>query len=86
MIRSFLVYMFLCVYSFGLTMATTSVQTVLGAASTNVHVDAPFARTLVDKAMAQHADIRELGIHAVPPGNTNNVIIACNIRAKSQRP
>jgi hypothetical protein len=63
-----LAYMLLCVYSFGLTTATTSAQTASGTASTNVPVDAPFAQTLVDKAMAQHADIRELGIHAVPTG------------------
>ncbi len=33
--------------------------------------------------MAQHSDIGKLGIHAVPPAATDNVIIACNIRSKN---
>jgi hypothetical protein len=48
-----------------------------------VHVDAPFAQSLVDKEMANHSDIGKLGIHAIPPGATDNVIIACNIRSKN---
>lgn len=48
-----------------------------------VHVDAPLAQSLVDKEMANHSDIGKLGIHAIPLGATNNVIIACNIRSKN---
>jgi hypothetical protein len=48
-----------------------------------VHVDAPFAQALVDKEMANHRDIKKLGIHATPPGEADNVIIACNIRSKN---
>ena len=52
-------------------------------ASEYVHVDAPFAQSLVDKEMASHSDIGKLGIHAIPPGAADNVIIACNIRSKN---
>jgi len=49
--------------------------------STYMHVHAPFAETLVNKVKAAHDDqIVKLGIHAVPPGEKDNVIIA-NITA-----
>jgi hypothetical protein len=42
-----------------------------------MHVHAPFAQSLVTKVKAAHNDeIVKLGIHAVPPGETDNVIIA----------
>jgi hypothetical protein len=42
-----------------------------------MHVHAPFAEDLVNKVDAAHSDeIVKLGIHAVPPGETDNVIIA----------
>jgi hypothetical protein len=45
--------------------------------STYMHVHAPFAQSLVVKVKAAHEDqIVKLGIHAVPPGETDNVIIA----------
>jgi hypothetical protein len=45
--------------------------------STYMHVNAPFAQTLVVKVKAAHDDqIVKLGIHAVPPSETDNVIIA----------
>jgi hypothetical protein len=45
--------------------------------STYMHVHAPFAQTLVMKEKASRGDqIVKLGIHAVPPGETDNVIIA----------
>lgn len=45
--------------------------------STYMHVHAPFAQSLVEKVKAAHTDeIVKLGIHAVPPGETDNVIIA----------
>jgi len=45
--------------------------------STYMHVNAPFAQTLVMKVKAAHDDqIVKLGIHAVPPGEKDNVIIA----------
>src|ERR1700744_1321073 len=45
--------------------------------STYMHVHAPFAEELVNKVKAAHNDeIVKLGIHAVPPGEKDNVIIA----------
>jgi hypothetical protein len=45
--------------------------------STYMHVNAPFAQSLVVKVKAAHEDqIVKLGIHAVPPSETDNVIIA----------
>jgi hypothetical protein len=44
--------------------------------STNMHVNAPLAQDVVAKVKAKHDDIVKLGIHAVPPGETDNVIIA----------
>lgn len=83
MVRRISVCMFVYLLSFGLIASTAHGQKASAAASTYLHVDAPFAQTLVDKVMAQHSDIGKLGIHAVPPGATDNVIIACNIRSKN---
>lgn len=45
--------------------------------STYMHVHAPYAEELVNKVKAAHNDeLVKLGIHAVPPGETDNVIIA----------
>jgi hypothetical protein len=45
--------------------------------STYMHVHAPLAQSLVEKVKAAHNDeIVKLGIHAVPLGETDNVIIA----------
>src|ERR1700722_7723198 len=45
--------------------------------STYMHVHAPLAEDLVNKEKAAHNDeIVKLGIHAVPPGEKDNVIIA----------
>ena len=51
--------------------------------STYMHVNAPFAQDLVDKVKAHHDDIVKLGIHAVPPGEKDNVIIANITRSKN---
>jgi hypothetical protein len=44
--------------------------------STYMHVDAPLAQSILVKVKAGHDDIVKLGLHAVPPGTTDNVIIA----------
>ena len=45
--------------------------------STYMKVNAPFAEDLVNKVKAAHNDeIVKLGIHAAPPGEKDNVIIA----------
>jgi hypothetical protein len=46
------------------------------AASNMVQVSAPLAQSIVTQVKAQHDDIVKLGIHAVPPGISDNVIIA----------
>jgi hypothetical protein len=48
-----------------------------------MHVNAPLAQSLVDKVKAHHDDIVKLGIHAVPPGEKDNVIIANITRSKN---
>jgi hypothetical protein len=53
------------------------------SSSEYVRVNAPLAQSLVDKEMMSHSDIGKLGIHAIPPGAVDNVIIACNIRSKN---
>lgn len=40
------------------------------------------AQMLIDKMVAEHPEIVRLTIHAVPTGQTQNIIIACNIREK----
>ena len=40
------------------------------------------AQTLIDKTMAAHPEIIRLTIHAVPKGQTQSRIIACNLREK----
>ena len=48
-----------------------------------IHVSAPFAQKIVVEEMQQHGNqIQKIGLHAVPPAATDNVIIACNIAAK----
>jgi hypothetical protein len=44
--------------------------------STYMHVNAPLAQSILVKVKAHHDDIVKLGLHAVPPGSTDNVIIA----------
>jgi hypothetical protein len=47
-----------------------------------VPVKAPYAQSLVHKLMAAHPDLAFIGIHVTPPGQTDNVIIACTNPAK----
>jgi len=51
--------------------------------STYMHVNAPYAQALVDKVKSHHDEIVKLGLHAVPPGETDNVIIANITRSKN---
>lgn len=44
--------------------------------STYMHVSAPLAQSILVRVKAHHDDIVKLGLHAVPPGSTDNVIIA----------
>ena len=44
--------------------------------STYTHVSAPLAQSILVKVKAHLDDIVKLGLHAVPPGTSDNVIIA----------
>jgi hypothetical protein len=67
----------LCFSSIAGFAQDTPAKTPAQASSTYMHVNAPFAQNLVLKVKAAHNDeIVELGIHAVPPGEPDNVIIA----------
>lgn len=66
-------------------LGTTSViaSAQQGVASpAKIHVNAPFAEELIVKEKAAHPEIQKLGLHAVPPGQTENVIVANNLPEK----
>jgi len=44
--------------------------------ATYMHVSAPLAQSILVSVKAKHDDIVKLGLHAVPPGAVDNVIIA----------
>ncbi|MBE3070216.1 MAG: hypothetical protein IMZ66_08255 [Planctomycetes bacterium] len=48
--------------------------------------DFPAAQALVDAAVAAHTDLVRLTIHAVPAGETQSRIIACNLAEKIGKP
>jgi hypothetical protein len=75
-----------CSLALNLALATVHAQnakTPPQDPSTYMHVDAPLAQALVDKVKAHHDDIVKLGIHAVPPNEKDNVIIANITRSKN---
>ena len=41
-----------------------------------LQVHAPFAEQLVLSVLSDHPDLRKMGLHAIPPGQTDSVIIA----------
>jgi hypothetical protein len=48
-----------------------------------IQVSAPFAQKIVVAAMDKHSNqIQKIGLHAVPPAQTDNVIIASNLPVK----
>jgi len=47
-----------------------------------IHVDAPAAARLIAEEKANHSEIKKLGLHAVPPAATDNVIIASDTSSK----
>lgn len=48
-----------------------------------IRVHAPYAQTIVVAEMEKHkSEIQKIGLHAVPPAASDNVIIASNIPAK----
>jgi len=47
-----------------------------------IHVNAPAAARLIAEEKANHREIKKLGLHAVPPAATDNVIIASDTPSK----
>ncbi len=62
--------------SFAQTAAPT------GVPARYLKVDAPYAQKLVLEAKAAHPELKKIGLHAVPPGETESAIIANAIPAK----
>jgi hypothetical protein len=71
---------FACLLLFAMGPAATYAQAGKPAPaqdpSTYMHVSAPLVQSVLVKVKANHDDIVKLGLHAVPPGATDNVIIA----------
>jgi hypothetical protein len=66
-------------------ISAPAAQTDPPAASTapaRIHVNAPFAEQLIVKEKAMHPEIQKLGLHAVPPGQTQSAIVANNLPEK----
>ncbi len=47
-----------------------------------IEVHAPYAQQLIEKIKSEHPEIQKLGLHAVPPGQTESAIIASNFPEK----
>lgn len=47
-----------------------------------VPVKAPYAQSLVQKTMKAHPEMAFIGLHVTPPGQADNVIIACTDASK----
>lgn len=62
--------------------AQQSDSVMTAAAPARVQVNAPFAEQLIVKEKTMHPEIQKLGLHAVPPGQTQNVIVANNLPEK----
>ena len=62
--------------------AQQSGSSMTAAAPAKIQVNAPFAEQLIVKEKAMHPEIQKLGLHAVPPGETHNVIVANNLPEK----
>jgi DNA-binding beta-propeller fold protein YncE len=45
-------------------------------------VEAHFAQHLVTQAMSAHPELQKMGIHVIPPGGTDDCIIACSVPSK----
>jgi hypothetical protein len=60
-------------------LGSTALVAQQGTAPAKVAVSAPFAQQMIVKEKTMHPEIQKLGLHAVPPGQTQNVIIASNL-------
>lgn len=75
-IRKALLALSLCLCAAPVAMLAQPAKTPAQDPSTYMHVSAPLAQSILLKVKAGHDDIVKLGLHAVPPGATDNVIIA----------
>jgi hypothetical protein len=73
--RAFLVCS-LCLSTAPAALQAQATKTPAQDPATYMHVSAPLAQAVLIKVKSQHDDIVKLGLHAVPPGETDNVIIA----------
>lgn len=67
---------------FAATEAIYAAKTPPQDPSAYMHVSAPLAQSILLKVKAYHDDIVKLGLHAIPPGATDNVIIASIVPEK----
>ena len=45
-------------------------------------VSAPYAQNLVTAAMSAHPELQKMGLHVIPPGGSEDSIIACSVPSK----
>src|SRR5580700_6246438 len=64
------------------TTIFAAVAAALAAQTIYVPVNAPYAQDLVVATMKAHPELQKLGIHAVPPGESDYAIIANAITSK----
>src|ERR1700678_10588 len=63
-------------------MLAAAVPAALPAQSNYVPVNAPYAQSLVVATKNAHPELQKLGLHAIPPGEHDYVIIANAIPSK----
>jgi hypothetical protein len=68
--------------SFALLLSSAGSPQSAALPANYIHVDAPAAERLVMDVKAHHPEIKKLGLHAVPPAATDNVIVASETPAK----
>lgn len=69
----------------GAASPLVALQTASVAAAAPVpkmEVHAPYAEQLIQEIKSEHPEIQKLSLHAVPPGQTENAIIASNYPQK----
>ena len=59
-----------------------SAQQNAGTDPARISVNAPFAEQLIVHEKNMHPEIQKLGLHAVPPGQTQSAIVANNLSEK----
>lgn len=65
-----------CLFAASAALYAAQAQTPSPLPANYIKVNAPFAERIVTAEKAHHDEIKKLGLHAVPPEATDNVIIA----------